>query len=306
MQRLSQARHLALLLLGLLAWVVPRPAHAQQPISGNYPAGAVGGMKAALTPSPGSFLLENGTLFYTTRDFVNGQGEPVPTETSNALANRTIFGYVTNLKILGGDYVPAVILPLANAALRPEPNSERDLQFSDMVLQPIALGWHYGTIHTQFAYNVWLPTGRFNAGASNNVGKGLYSHMLSYGVTWLQDEERPWAATATLRYEFVGKQRDTNIEPGDVLIVEAAFGKEVAEGFDLGLTGGFVTQTTEEKGSPPTTDTTRYRFANVGPEINWRPGFLPGFQVAVRSYFEFGARNTSEGVFTVFSLAYVF
>jgi hypothetical protein len=91
-----------------------------------------------------------------------------------------------------------------------------------------------------------------------------------------------------------------------VLIVELAAGKEVARGFDLGLTGYYTTQTTEEKNSPTGTDTTRYRFAGLGPEINWRPGKLPGFQVALRSYFEFGARNTSEGVFSVLSIAYVF
>ena len=151
-----------------------------------------------------------------------------------------------------------------------------------------------------------FPTGRFNAGASDNVGKGLYSHMLSYGATWLEEGELPWAATATLRYELPGKQKDTDIEPGDVLIVELAAGKEVAKGFDLGLTGYYQTQTTEEKNSPPGTDTTRYRFAGLGPEINWRPSKLPGFQVALRSYFEFGARNTSEGIFTVLSFAYIF
>ena len=130
--------------------------------------------------------------------------------------------------------------------------------------------------------------------------------MLSYGATWLQDEELPWAATATVRYELPGKQEDTDIEPGNVLIVELAAGKEVAKGFDLGLTGQYTTQTSEEKNSAPGTDTTRYRFAGLGPEINWRPTKVPGLQVALRSYFEFAVRNTSQGVFSVLSIAYVF
>lgn len=251
-------------------------------------------------------MIENGTLFYNTRDFVDSNGDARPTDTVNALANRTIFGYVTDLKILGGDYFPAVIVPFANVALRPEPGSEKDFQFGDMILQPFALGWHHGTLHSQFAYNIWLPTGRFNAGASNNVGKGLYSHLFSAGVTWLQERELPWAATLTARYEILGKQEDTDIEPGDVLVVEGGAGKEIVKGVDLGLTGYFMTQTTKEKGSPPGTDTSRYRAFALGPELNWRPSALPGFQAAVRAYFEFGARNTSEGIFTVLSLAYIF
>ena len=70
--------------------------------------------------------------------------------------------------------------------------------------------------------------------------------------------------------------------------------------------GRWQTQTTEEKNSPPGTDTTRYRYAALGPEINWRPTKLPGFQVALRSYFEFAARNSSQGMFSVLSIMYVF
>ena len=41
------ARCLITVLVGLMAWVGVGPAHAQQPISGNYPGGAVAGMKAS-------------------------------------------------------------------------------------------------------------------------------------------------------------------------------------------------------------------------------------------------------------------
>lgn len=263
-------------------------------------------MKGMLTPGPKSFVLENGTLFYNTRDFVDSDGNTLPTDTVNALANRTIIGYVTDVKILGGDYFPAVIIPFANVALRPEPGSEKDFQFGDMILQPFALGWHHGELHSQVSYNIWLPTGRFNAGASNNVGKGLYSHLFTGGVTWLQDKNLPWAATLMARYEFMGEQDGTNIEPGDVFYLEGGVGKEVVKGLDLGLTGYHIQQTTKEKGSTPGTDTSRYRASALGPEINWRPASLPGFQAALRSYFEFGASNTSEGLFTVLSIAYIF
>ena len=88
--------------------------------------------------------------------------------------------------------------------------------------------------------------------------------------------------------------------------MDGGFGKEIVTGLDLAVTGYFNTQTTEETGSAPMTDTTRYRFAGLGPELNWRPGALPGFQATIRSYVDFGGRNTSQGVFTVFSFAYFF
>lgn len=304
--RLTSRSAVIVYLAALVACVWTGAVQAQQPITGNYAPGASTGMKGMVQPPAGTFVLENGTLWFRIQDFVGSDGQTVPTATSNVLANRTIFGYVTHLKILGGEYFPSIIPVFANAPLRPEPNSERDFQFSDLVLQPVALGWRHGALHSQFAYTVWLPTGRFNAGASNNVGKGLYAHMLSYGVTWLQETEQPWAATLNARYELLGRQRDTDIDPGDVLTVEGGLGKEIVSGLDLGVSGYFSTQTTEETGSPPTTDTSRYRFGGLGPEINWRPGSLPGFQATVRSYVDLGGRNTSQGIFTVFSFMYVF
>ena len=109
-----------------------------------------------------------------------------------------------------------------------------------------------------------------------------------------------------LRYEFFGEQKTTNIRPGQVMTVELAAGKEVFEGIDLGLVGYGSFQTTEESGSPAGTDTSRYRFFGAGPEVTWRPSFLPGSQVSVRAGYEFGARNTSEGVFSILSLGYAF
>ena len=90
------------------------------------------------------------------------------------------------------------------------------------------------------------------------------------------------------------------------MTLEGGFGKEIFNGVDLGLSGFASFQTTEEQGSAPGTDTSRYRTFGLGPEFNWRPSPLPGFQVAVRSYFEFGTHNITEGIFTLFSVAYMF
>jgi hypothetical protein len=127
------------ILAALMLLVCPGMAAAQQPISGNYAPGAFTGIKGALQPPAGTFVIENGTLFYATRDFVNSSGDSLPIDTVSALANRTVIGYVTDFQILGGDYFPAVILPFANVALRPEPGSKKDFQFGDMILQPFAL-----------------------------------------------------------------------------------------------------------------------------------------------------------------------
>ena len=44
----------------------------------------------------------------------------------------------------------------------------------------------------------------------------------------------------------------------------------------------------------------------VGPEINWRPTFLPGFQAGFRASWDFGARNSSQGFFSLLHFLYSF
>jgi hypothetical protein len=300
------ARFPIALLAGLVTWVGAGPAHAQSPIPGNYAPNAFTGMKGAVLPPPGTAVIENGTLFYNTSEFVDGEGVTTGTSASNALANRTILGYVFDFEILGANYMPAAIFVFTNQLLRPVQGSEKDFQVGDWILQPLALGWHGSEWHGSVGYNVWLPTGRFSAGAPNNTGKGLWSHLLFGGATWLQSTPKPWAATAQVRYEFFGKQETTDIRPGQVMTVEVSGGKEVFNGFDLGLVGFASFQTTEETGSAPGTDTTRYGILGLGPEINWRPTFLPGFQAGLRASWDVEARNSSQGFFAILHFLYAF
>lgn len=287
-----RAGYLVAIILASFATIGFPQAAAQQPIPGNYAPGAATGMKGSIMAPPNTFIFENATMHFYTRDFVDSSGDQLRIPTSNALANRTILGYVFDTDILGADFFPAVIIPLANQYVRPTPNSEKDFQFGDLILQPVSLGWHLDEWHPMIAYNLWLPTGRFNEGAQNNTGKGLASHLFQVGVTWMQTSELPWAWTVIGRYEFFGTQEDTDIRPGQVLTIDGGIGKEITKGFDLGLTGYFTTQTTKEKGSAPGTDTSLYRTFGLGPEINWRSGFLPkGTNIGLRNYWEFGSRN---------------
>ncbi len=296
------------LFIFFLALIYSEAALAQQtPITGNYGPFSVTILRAAIAPPPGTVVLENGSIFYDSREFVDSAGNTVTTDISNVFVNRTTVGYVVpDFKILGADFYPAIFLILSDQTIRPVPGTERELQLADTIIQPLALGWHADEWHTLVSYNLFLPTGRFEAGASNNTGKGLFEHMLTGGVTWLQDAPLPWVGTAQLRYEFLGKQETTNIRPGQVMTIEFGAGKEVSRGLDLGISGAFSFQTTQESGSDPGTDTSRYRYAGVGPEIHWRPASLPGAQVSFRSFFEFGARNTSEGIGHLLSFAYAF
>ena len=291
---------------GVLVFAVARPAQAQATIPGSYAPFSVTLMKAGIAPPQRTVVLENGSVWYTTKVVKDSAGNVVSSPNSTAYVNRTTVGYVPKFEILGGDFYPAVFVMFMDQLLRTAPDSQKDFQLADLVVQPIALGWHFDNWHVLTSYNLWIPTGRFEEGAGNNTGKGLYSHMLTAGATWLQATDLPWATTAQLRYEFFGKQKTTNIRPGQVMTLEGAFGKEVFGGFDLGVAFYYSFQTTTEEGSAPGTDLSRYRYAGAGPEFHWRPKGLPGAQVSLRASYEFAARNTTEGIGVLLSFVYTF
>lgn len=290
----------------LLSLLVAPAALAQSAIPGSYAPFSVTLMKSGIAPPLGTVVLENGSVFYDNRRFIDSAGNKLRVSPTDAFVNRTTFGYVPDIEVLGASFYPAAFVMFMDQTIRPVPGSNKELQLADLVVQPIALGWHFDEWHALTSYNLWLPTGRFVAGASNNTGKGLYSHMFSGAVTWLEDAALPWMATGQVRYEFFGKQKTTNIRPAQVTTLEMAFGKEVFTGIDIGIAGAYSFQTTRETGSAPGTDISRYRYASIGPEIHWRPRFLPGAQVSFRPSFEFAARNTSQGIGALLSFVYSF
>ena len=157
----------AIFALGVLGGMAP-PVVAQTEY-GHYGPGAGGQMKMAALPPPG-LVVENGTLIFNTRKFVDGNGTSTDA-TGNAVANRTTFIWTSERTILGGRYQAAFVAPFANfAAPRATPDSDTTVGIADLVLQPFGIGWQRGSIHAVTNYTLFTPTGRFTFGRNDNRG----------------------------------------------------------------------------------------------------------------------------------------
>jgi hypothetical protein len=274
---------------------------------GQYPAGAFGQMKVGILPPPG-FVLENGTLAYTAKEFVNGDGSKQDLETT-VLVNRTLGMWVTDKKVLGADFAMAAAIPFGNfAAPRPQPGEREALGLGDIYLQPLTLGWHRAPFHVTASYGAFAPTGRYEFGRNDNTGRGFWSHLLTLGGTYLQDAPRPWHFTLQGRYEIPMEIQGTDIRPGQAFLIEYGVGKQISDRIDLGLVGYGAWQTTDIKGSDFKGDPRNYRYMGLGPEIQFkaiqRKDWL--LMVTLRSYFDFDVRNAPRGNLTILSIAAAF
>jgi len=275
---------------------------------GQYPAGAFGQMKVAVVPPEGPTIVENGTLIYSASEFVDGDGNKQNFDT-RVVANRTLAMKTTSLDILGADYAYAAAIPFGNfAAPRPLPGDEKALGLGDIYLQPLTLGWHSREWHTAAAYGLFVPTGRFTYGAKDNTGRGFWSHLVTLGVTYIEQKERPWNFTLQGRYEIPMEIDGTDITPGQSFITEYSIGKNISNTVELGFVGYAVKQATDIDGSDFNGDPSRYRYFGNGLELQYLAVEKDTWSMtmSLRSYWESNVRNAPQGNFSIVSFGFVY
>lgn len=129
---------------------------------------------------------------------------------------------VTSKKVLGANYGFMVAPPFST--IRPE---RADLEpfepgwgFNDTYVVPLHLGWHTPRADFVAAYGFFAPTGRYHAGASDNVGLGMWSHELQGGTTVFLDSAMKFSAATTAFLEMHSNKKDQDLKVGTLLTLE--------------------------------------------------------------------------------------
>jgi hypothetical protein len=193
--------------------------------------------------------------------------------------DHNIFVWASKKKVLGARFAVMADLPIANNSL-----SLAEIGtvgggggFADSYYQPLTLGWNLKHADIQVAYGFVAPTGRFNGGASDNVGTGYWGHDISSGQTFYLTKNRGTAFSAYEQYEFHGTQRDTDIHPGQTLNIDYSLTqviplqKNMHTLLQVGLIGYGQYQTTDRSGpgiNPVLAANTHYRVNALGAAAN--------------------------------------
>jgi hypothetical protein len=232
------------------------------------------GLKSGSQPGPGVYL--TGLVYlYDTHEIIDKDGNR-----TNRVGIQQAFGgaaltYVSKKKFLGGTYAATVVLPFANLAIdTPQSDSRSGVAYSDTYVQPLQLGWHKKRYDVLAGYGLYMPTGRFTAGASNNTGLGQWSHEFSVGTTVYFDEKKEWHAATNAYYNIQSHIRDTARKPGNVLSLEGGVGRTFCSGLcNAGV--DYYTQwkvTDDTLPNVPPSFISKHRYYGIGPEIN---GVIP-------------------------------
>jgi hypothetical protein len=285
----------------VIVWILSMSRLAEAQVRGVYPTG-MNAINAGVTPDSG--LSYSNLFIFNARDESKGpDGEVVATGTNAVMIDLNTFVWVGRRTLLGGArFSVTATLLVSNNSLASDAEGQLSAGggFADSFYQPFILGWTTDRVGIRTAYGVLSPTGRFNAGASDNVGSGYWTHAPSVGLTIFLTRDKTTTFSTFHMYEFHTVQEGTDVHPGQTANIDYSLARTIQVKEDtqlqLGLIGYAQWQTTDMTG--PTISTAQsgahYKVNALGFASNV---LLPArtMSLSLKYFKEFSNRSTFQG-----------
>jgi len=288
---------------GVLAITLIASSPIQGQVRGVYPVG-MNATNSGVTPEAG-ITYSNLFIFFSRDEQKDSEGNTVATGQNSIMMDLNSFVWVSEKRIhtLGGAIFSAsATLPVANNSLTSDVVGTLSAGggFADSFYQPVILGWRKKRADIRAIYGFLAPTGRFEAGANNNVGSGYWTSVLSSGQTFYLSENKATAISAFEMYEFHGTQEGTGVHPGQTLNLDYSltqvFPLKAGLRLQIGLVGYGQWQMTNKYGPTITSEEAEahYKVNGMGLAAN---ALFPGRKasIGIKYFHEFECRSTYQG-----------
>lgn len=271
----------------------------QAQVRGVYPLG-MSATNSGVTPESG-FSYSNLLAIYSRDKFVGTDGELLATGQQSVVMDLNSFVWVSKRRILGARFSMSATLPIANNSLTSDVEGaiSGGEGFADSYYQPFILGWDTKRAAIRAVYGFLAPTGKFKAGANDNVGSGYWTHALSSGQTFYLTKNKATSVSAFQMYEIHTTQAETKIHPGQTLnldySVTHAFSVADALRLQIGMVGYQQWQLTDKTGPAITPEqaNAHYKVNAVGVASN--VNVTSKINVGFKYFQEFANRSTFQG-----------
>jgi hypothetical protein len=274
------------------------PSHAQN--RGVYPLG-MSAINSGVMPES-TFTYSNQFLLYTRDQAKDNEGQTLPvTGNHSVILDMNTITWVSKASILGARYSASASLPFSKNDLTSDiqGNLSAGSGFADSYYLPVILGWRWNRAAVRAMYGFLAPTGRFSAGANDNVGSGYWTHTLSSGQTFYLTGSKLLSLSAFQMYEFHTVQEGAGVHPGDTFDLDYSLMYSLARTRRFQLQGGLAgyeqRQTTAKTGPGISVAASEERYAING--IGFAVlGVLPKrASVGLKYFKEFANRATFQG-----------
>ena len=120
--------------------------------------------------------------------------------------------------------------------------------FGDLSFIPLGLGWSIkDKIDISFFYMVYAPTGKYKTGASDNIGKGFWTHQFQVPF-YYYFMEKASALLVMPTFEMNGSVKDSDFKAGNRFTIEYGFSQYVNSWLELEVINGHNWQMGDDKG----------------------------------------------------------
>ena len=270
----SEKRRRAILAT-VFTWLVAISAHAQN--RGVYPLG-LSAINSGVSAAPG-LTYNNSFLFYARDEQVGGNGEVLATGQQAVLLdmNTVLWASSEQIARLGNArFSCAATIPIANNSL--SSSTQGSISggggLGDAYFQPVILGWHWERADIRGIAGVLVPTGRFTAGANDNVGNGYWTPVIAAGETFYVSADKLTTISLFQMYECHTTRSGTQIRPGETFDLDYSVMRAipfyVESRLQVGAAGDGAWQTTARTGPnvTPVEQAQRYRVNALGVGMN--------------------------------------
>jgi hypothetical protein len=288
--------------MGVLLACAAAATPVQAQLNTQHIKGTVG-LKSGTQPPPHVYIVAPLLYAYNTDKVVDREGDQLPINASiTSVATAAGINVVTTRKLLGGFYGLQILFPVfANNRIQgTEIDQNPGGGLSDSLIVPISLGWHFARADAIASYGLFVPTGRYSDGATNNTGFGMWGQELSVGTTVYLNAAKTYHAATLASFDFQSKKEDSETKVGNAMNLEGGVGADFLDGgLTVGLNYYASFKLTDDRieGIPSILIRGKNRVFGLGPEVQLalaRKGVLYGL-LKVNYQWETYARTTTQG-----------
>lgn len=296
---------------------------------GSYPNGSEAFMSGAVPP-PGLYFT-NYFYYYYADEMKDDDGDNIDAfDKVSVIADVLRFIYITDKKVLGGNYGQHLFIPFINTQLdfNAKVGPDSDDSYSDtnipyLIYSPFLLSHHFmkGKLHTVVSLvDIYIPF--YNQEDDNlaYAGQNFWTFEPVVGVTYLPGN---FEFSIKAMYDFNTKQEDyptvygVNVDrkPGQEFHFDYSASYAITKNLRLGISGYYYRQMTDDDFdidsniAPPVQELLRQDEGNrsrvfaVGPGVQYK---YKNMFFELRSQWEMEARNKTEGQANWFKFTYAF
>ncbi|MCM8814716.1 MAG: transporter [Candidatus Omnitrophica bacterium] len=261
-----------LLLVAVVCCFFAVASFATEGGGGAYPNGAEDFMAGAVPP-PGFYYI-NYMVGYFSDTFRDSRGKSsVPGFKLTVIGNVSRLIYVTDKKILGGNWAMHMLVPLVNVDVKTPAGDDSKFGLGDIFIDPCIVSWHSKNLHSAAGVEIIIPTGAYDKKDIANVGRNYWTIEPVFAFTYLSDSG--WEISGKFMYDINFENDATDYKSGQEFHCDYTIGKRINSRWTAGIGGYWYIQTTDDKQNGiKVGDGNKGNVFAIGPQIKYDSGKL--------------------------------